>query len=61
MAGVAVVRNASLVLNNVLNVFDGSLEVHAFNSSDGLIGVLVVNSDGIATGFDSLKEEVEVR
>ena len=53
VTGVSVVRDTSLVFNDVLDVFNGGFEVHALNCSDSLVGVLVVNSDGITSSFDS--------
>jgi hypothetical protein len=38
------VRNAISVLENVLQVLDGSLEVEALHSSGGFVGVLEVSS-----------------
>ena len=52
---VAVIRNASLVLNDILDVLNCRFEVHALDCSDSLIGVLVVNSDRIASGLNSYR------
>jgi len=45
--------NASLVAQDVLHVFDGSLQVHTLDSSTSFEGVLEVDSEVRSLSLDS--------
>jgi hypothetical protein len=51
MAGESSVRNAVSVLENVLQVLDGSLQLETLNCSGSFVSVLEVSSEIVNSGL----------